>query len=144
MVWLSTQDRGRKGVHRLGGRRWHCGIGVSKKDHITLCATSLYFEPILYSSTEYYPFCSDTTTDISCAPTIPLWDIPPHVVTALFFHTLYVGCRHLMSATRIIGVHKMAGTALTVPAIKKHTATVIMAHGLGDRCAAFSPQNPLT
>jgi hypothetical protein len=47
-----------------------------------------------------------------------------------------------MSATRIIGVHKMAGTALTVPAIKKHTATVIMAHGLGDRCAAFSPPPP--
>ena len=30
--------------------------------------------------------------------------------------------------------HNMAGpAALVVPALKKHTATVIMAHGLGDR-----------
>ncbi len=41
-----------------------------------------------------------------------------------------------MSASRIVAIHKMAGPALVVPAVKKHTATVIMAHGLGDRCAA--------
>jgi hypothetical protein len=34
----------------------------------------------------------------------------------------------------------MAGKhALIVPALKKHTATVIMAHGLGDRWAFSSP-----
>jgi hypothetical protein len=31
-----------------------------------------------------------------------------------------------------------------VPALKKHTATVIMAHGLGDRLAACCGTKPLT
>lgn len=40
-----------------------------------------------------------------------------------------------MSASRIIAsqIYKMVSPALIVPAVKKHTATVIMAHGLGDR-----------
>ena len=40
-----------------------------------------------------------------------------------------------MSVRRIFALHKMSGPALIVPAVKKHSATVIMAHGLGDRWA---------
>lgn len=35
----------------------------------------------------------------------------------------------------------MANPALIVPAIQRHTGTVIMAHGLGDRCAANPPSS---
>ena len=39
------------------------------------------------------------------------------------------------STPSTFGLTKMAGPApLIVPALKKHTATILWAHGLGDRC----------
>lgn len=60
------------------------------------------------------------------------------LLSGLFLFFLFV----LLYTAPWSAVSKMAGRqALVVPALKKHTATVIMAHGLGDRSVLYPTGN---